>query len=130
MNGPNKLEFSLHSAGKACQYSSLLGPLLSYKENEVLFIWLSGPYSQHFFFFVNDEWAQKARVLHYSEVEKACQGKYFSLLGPLISYKENEALFIWLSRPYSQHFIFFVNDEWAQKARVLHYSDVEKACQG
>ncbi len=31
------------------------------------------------------------------------------------------------TEPYSQHFIFLVPYEWAQKARVLHYIRLENA---
>ncbi len=33
------------------QYSNLLGPLVSYEENEMLWIRSQGPYSQHLIFF-------------------------------------------------------------------------------
>jgi hypothetical protein len=35
------------------------------------------------------EWAQSARVLHYSRLERLAREKHLSLLGPFVSYKEN-----------------------------------------
>jgi hypothetical protein len=38
------------------------------------------------------EWAQSARVLHYSRLERLAKEKPFSLLGPFVSYEKNELL--------------------------------------
>ncbi len=51
-----------------------------------------GPYSQHFIFFITDEWDQYARVLYKTEVERVARDKHCSLFCPLVSYEENEAL--------------------------------------
>ncbi len=51
-----------------------------------------GAYSQHFIFFVTYHWAQKARVLHYTRLERLARGKHSSLLDPFVSYEENEVL--------------------------------------
>jgi hypothetical protein len=40
--------------------------------------------------------------------------KWSSLLGPFVSYKENEVLWIQHKQPYSQHFIFYVTYKLAQ----------------
>jgi len=47
------------------------------------------PYSQHFTSFVNYEWAQEARVLNYTWLERLDRDKYSSLLGPFVSSEEN-----------------------------------------
>jgi hypothetical protein len=39
------------------------------------------------------------------------EGTNTNLLGALVSYKENEILWIWLLVMYSQYFIFFVTYE-------------------
>jgi hypothetical protein len=60
MKGHNKLEcydiFCQKIASN--KHSSLFGPLLSYEENGVLWIWLQWLYSKHFIFLVIYEWAQ------------------------------------------------------------------------
>ncbi len=43
-------------------------------------------------FFITYEWAQKDRVSHYIRLERHARGKHYSLLGPLVSYKEKEGL--------------------------------------
>ncbi len=45
---------------------------------------------QHFIFFIIYKWAQKAGVLHYTSLERLARVKYSSLLGPFVSYEENE----------------------------------------
>ncbi len=64
MYGPNRLELvsrkTLQSSVIRC--SSLLDPYISYEENEVLWIHLQGPYSQHYIFFITYIWAQQPRV--------------------------------------------------------------------
>jgi hypothetical protein len=47
-------------------------------------------YSQHFILFVFYEWAQSARVLHYTKMQSTANDKHSSLSGLFISYKENE----------------------------------------
>ncbi len=42
-----------------------------------------------FIFFRNYEWAQKARVLHFTRPKMLARGKLFSLLGLFESYEEN-----------------------------------------
>ncbi len=44
------------------------------------------PYSQHFTSFVNYEWAQEARVLNYTWLERLSRDKHSSLLGPFIKW--------------------------------------------
>jgi hypothetical protein len=43
-------------------------------------------------FFVTCKCAQYARLLHYTELKRLARAKHSSLLGPFISYKENEVL--------------------------------------
>ncbi len=74
------------------KHSSLLGPFLSYVENEVLWKWLPQPYSQNFIFFVSYKYFQKARVLDYTHPEKLASDKQSNILGPFASYEENEVL--------------------------------------
>jgi hypothetical protein len=43
-------------------------------------------------FFIINKLAQYARVLHYIALEKLAYDKHFGLLGPFVSYEENEVL--------------------------------------
>jgi hypothetical protein len=43
-------------------------------------------------FFVTYEWAQQARVLHFTRLERLVRDKYSISLGPFLSYEENEVL--------------------------------------
>ncbi len=101
------------------QYSSLLRPLVSYKENEVIWIQLMRTYSQHFIFFITYEWVQQGRVFVPGMFLQPSVMKHPSSLHPLVSYKENGALWIWLLRQYSQHFIFFITYKWLQQEGVF-----------
>ncbi len=61
-NVPNKLE-CLFVPGKLFEpsvmsHSNLLDPFITYKENEVLLIWLLASYSQHFICFVSYDCGQ------------------------------------------------------------------------
>jgi hypothetical protein len=61
MNGPNKLmqqKTGLESLA-SYEYPSLIGPFVTFEENEVLWKWPLLLYSQHFIFSVTYEWAQK-----------------------------------------------------------------------
>jgi hypothetical protein len=53
---------------------------------------LQGLYSQHFIFTVTYEWAKETRMIHYIWLEGVAKDKDSSLLGPLVSYEENEVL--------------------------------------
>jgi len=44
-------------------------------------------YSRHLILFLTYEWAQYARVLHYTRLEKLAEDKHYSLLGPFMSYE-------------------------------------------
>jgi hypothetical protein len=55
-------------------------------------IYSTGPYSENFIFFVTYDWAQQALVLHYTGLERLARDKHFKLLGPFVSYEENEVL--------------------------------------
>jgi hypothetical protein len=52
------------------------------------------PYSQHLIFFVTYEWAQLVSVFVLDKPFQPCVMKHSSLLVPLLSYEENEALLI------------------------------------
>ncbi len=47
-------------------------------------------YSQDFILFANYEWAKQAKVLHNNRIEWIASDKHARLLGPFVSYKENE----------------------------------------
>jgi hypothetical protein len=81
--------------------SSLLEEFVSYKENEVLWIWPLWPYTQHFISFVTYQWAQKATVVHYIRLENLYCDKNSSLLEEFVSYKENEVMWIRPLWPYT-----------------------------
>ncbi len=49
-----------------------------------------GPDSQYSIISLTYEWAQKARMFHYIRLERLGRGKHSSLLGPFISYYDNE----------------------------------------
>jgi hypothetical protein len=74
------------------KHFSLLGPIMSYEENELLRIRDLESYSQHFIFFITYKWAKKARVLHSVRLERITSDKRSSLLGPFVSYEENNVL--------------------------------------
>jgi hypothetical protein len=56
---------------------------------------VKGPYSQLFLFCETYEWTQLARVLHYTGLARLASDKHSSLLGPFLSCKENELLWMW-----------------------------------
>jgi len=49
-------------------------------------------YTQRVTFFVTYEWAQYARVLHYTRLEELVRNKHSSLWVPFISYEENSVM--------------------------------------
>jgi hypothetical protein len=53
-------------------------------------------------FFVTYQWAQEARVLQYTRLERQAKGKHSSLLGPIVSYEVDEVLQI------SAHCLYFL----------------------
>ncbi len=108
------------------KHSSLFSPFVRYDKNEYLWILLLRLYYQHFIFSVTYKWAQKARVLHNTKPERLAKDNHSNLFSPFVSYDENELLWLWYLRLYSQHFILFVTHTWAQKARVLHYAKAER----
>ncbi len=72
------------------KHFSLFGPIMSYEENEVLQIRDLESYSQHFIFFVTYKWAKKLECYITLGWKGVPGDKHFSLLGPVMSYKENE----------------------------------------
>jgi hypothetical protein len=49
-------------------------------------------YSQHFIFFKTYKWDQLTRVFYYFRLKELATDKHTSLLGPVVSCKENEVL--------------------------------------
>ncbi len=70
--------------------------------------------SQHFIFFVTYKWTHKARLLYYKSLERLADDRLF-LIGPFISYKEKEVLWIQPWETDSQQLIFFVTYKWTNK---------------
>jgi hypothetical protein len=58
--GPISKSVTLNKEGKAWQEQTLylIGPNCLLEENEELWLKYQGSYSQHFFFYVTNEWAQ------------------------------------------------------------------------
>ncbi len=75
-------------------FTRLLGPFLSSEEYEGLWIWSLRPHSQHFIFFTIYIWSQYIRVFLPSKPFQRGVVKHSSLLGPFISWKENEMFWI------------------------------------
>jgi hypothetical protein len=80
----------------------LLGLFVSYK---VSWIWPLSLNLKHFIFLVTDKWVWQAGVLHFTRIERLAKDNHDSLMGPFVSYKENELLWIWPLGSHSQHFI-------------------------
>ncbi len=75
------------------KHFNLLGPFVRYKVNDILQIRTLGLYSQYFIFFIAWEWAQQAKVLHFTSLlERSASHKRSNFLDPFISYEENEVL--------------------------------------
>ncbi len=72
--------------------SSFVSPSVSYEENEVLSTQRLGAYSHHCIFFLTYPWAQKDRVFVSGDSFQASVMLHSSLLGPIISYKEDKVL--------------------------------------
>jgi hypothetical protein len=108
----------------ACQGQTLLliGPFRRLRRKWSVVNTAPGIVFTTLIFFVTYHWTQQARVLHYTRLERLARDKHSSLLGPFVSYEENEVLWIWLQVSYSQHFIFLVTYHWTQQAIVLHYT--------
>jgi hypothetical protein len=67
-----------------------------------------------FMFFITSELAQKPRLFVPGKPLQPSVMEHSSVLGPFISYKENEVLWILPQELYSQLFMFFITYEWAQ----------------
>ncbi len=57
------------------------------------------------------KWPNNLLCFHWQAFLACCNVTLASLLGPFVTYGENEVLWIWFVGPYSQHLIFFM--EWA-----------------
>jgi hypothetical protein len=67
-------------------------PFVSNEENKVLWKRPQWLYLQSLFFFITCKWAQSARVLHYTRLEKLARDKHSSLVDPFVSNEENKVL--------------------------------------
>jgi hypothetical protein len=67
--------------------TSLLGELVSYKESEA-----PGTVLTTFISVLAYELVQHVRAFHFTRLERLARDKRTSLLGPFVSYKENEVL--------------------------------------
>jgi hypothetical protein len=72
------------------KHTSLVGPLISYKENELLRILNQMLYLQHLLISISYKWTQDAIVLHYNWLPRLVRDKPLSILDPFVSYEENE----------------------------------------
>ncbi len=84
-------------------HSSLLGPFVSYKENEVLWIQPQVTVFTTLYFLLNLEWAQKARVLVHSKPFQSSVMLYSNLLSLFLSCKKLSVVNITLG-PKSEQF--------------------------
>ncbi len=54
-------------------------------------------------------------MLHYTSLERFASDKHSSLAGPIRKFQRKQGIVNMTPEAvYSQHFIFFVTDEWAQ----------------
>jgi hypothetical protein len=74
------------------KHSGLLDPFTLWKIWSILNT--QGLYSQHFICFVTYELAEKARKVHYTELEMLVRDKHSGLLDPFVSCEEIEVLWI------------------------------------
>jgi hypothetical protein len=107
------------------KYSTSLGLFLSYEETEVLGVCGQGLYSHHFIFFITYKWAQYTTVVQYNRLERLARDKYSTSLGLFLSYEETKVLGVCGQGLYSQDFIFFETNKWAQYTIVLQYIRLE-----
>ncbi len=93
---PISKRVTLHLVVKPCKdkHSILLGPIVSYKENELLWIQSLELYSQHFIYFHNIWIGSISWSVTLHLAVKHCKDKHSILLGLLVSYEENELLWI------------------------------------
>ncbi len=73
------------------KHLSLFGPFAIKNRNVVNM----RPYTKSFVFFEAFDWTQKARVLDYTRQEILTMNKHSCFLGLLVSYKDNEVLWMW-----------------------------------
>ncbi len=121
----SEFQYTLAETLVSEKHSSLLGPFVSYEENEVLWIRTQRPYFQNFSFFVTEERSRWASEFHHTRAERLVSEKHSSLLSPFVSYKENEVLWIQTQGLYLQNFIFFVTEERSWWASELHHTPAE-----
>ena len=64
------------------KHSSLLDPLVSLEENEVLGIQPQGPYTKHFIF-LTYQWVQLPKALYNNMLKRVPSDKTLKLIGPI-----------------------------------------------
>jgi hypothetical protein len=90
MIGPNKLVLYFSWLERRHKPSSLLGPFVSYEENEVFVNAAPGIVFTTLYFIRNLHLGQKGRLLDYSRPRRLANDKHSSLLDQFISYEEIE----------------------------------------
>jgi hypothetical protein len=92
MEVPNKMVLHYTKLQRLARnkHTSLLGPIVSYKENELLWGGSLGLYCSYVMK------VPKKIMLHYTKLESLARNKHTSLLGLFVSYRENEVLWVWL----------------------------------
>jgi len=96
------------------KHSNLLSPFVTYKDDELLLIQFHGLYSQYLIFFVTYKCAQEARAFVSGKLFQWSVMKHTSLLGPFISYKNDELLWRRLWFFYLQHVPTFLQTHWKE----------------
>ncbi len=69
---------------------------------------------QKYIFSKLTKWAKLVRALNYTYLARLAKEKHSSLVGPFISYEENEVFWKLLLEAYLQHYIFFESYEMGQ----------------
>ncbi len=106
------------------EHSSLMGQIISYEQNEVLWIWSQELYSQCFLI-ITYQWAHQAGGFVLGKSFQPSVWDHSSLLGQFICYKQNEVLWIWSQVSYSQCFLF-ITYQLAQQAGGLDLESLSK----
>jgi hypothetical protein len=79
-----------------------------------------GLYSQYFISCITNEWAQRARVLHYTRLEMLARTKKLKLIWPIHKLHRKYSVVNRVPGAAFTTLIFFLTYEWAQQVRVLH----------
>ncbi len=122
MIGPNKLVLYYTWLERRHKPSSLLGPFVSYEENEVLVDAAPGIVFKTLYLTRNLHLGQKGRLLDYSRPWRFANDKHSSLLDQFISYEEIE---MFVNKAHGTVFTtlhFLWNLHLGPKGRLLDYS--------